>query len=64
MCIASYWQGERYEVPITNLEPTTGTVSSVVNLHGRQETLWNSRPVDIITNEGSEFAYIYSYGYI
>ena len=42
-----FWQSEQYQVAIADLEPTIGTISPVVNLHGLQKALWKSRPVDI-----------------
>ena len=38
---------EQYQVPTAKLEPSIGTISPVVHLHGRKKALWRSRPVDI-----------------
>ena len=42
-----HWQWEPYQVPIANLEPSFGAISSVMDLHGRQKAFRESRPVDI-----------------
>ena len=40
-------QWKPYQFPTAKLEPTIGVISPVVELHGQQEALWESRPVDI-----------------
>ena len=40
-------QWEQYQVPTAKFEPSIGTISPVVDLHGQKKALWRSRPVDI-----------------
>ena len=38
---------QQSQVPTADLEPSIGTISTVMNLHGQHKALWKSRPVDI-----------------
>ena len=53
-----HWQWEPYMVPTAKLEPSIGTISPVMDLHGQQKAFWKSRPVDISQWRHSELAYI------
>ena len=51
-----YQQWKQYQVSTANLEPTNGTISPTVNLHGQQKVPWKSRAVDILANGDNEHA--------
>ena len=42
-----HWQCEQYQVSTAKPEPSFGTISPIVDLHGRQKALLKSRPVNI-----------------